>query len=104
MRTLLRTRRLAGFVVAGALGACVHTAPLGVAYVGPEPPVARVEVIPTSPGARYVWVGGHWGWRDNAYQWVSGSWVLPATGFSAWVPGHWDHDRQGWFWTDGHWR
>ena len=104
MRKLLGFRWLAGFVVAGALGACVHTTPYGVTYVGVAPPVLRTEVITTSPGSGFVWVGGHWGWRDNDYRWISGSWVRPSAGYSVWVPGHWDHDGHGWFWTDGYWR
>ncbi len=104
MTKLLRFRWLAGVVVAGALGACVHTAPVGVAYLTTAPPGDRVEVVTTSPGTHYVWVGGHWAWRDNNYSWVTGSWVLPTAGYSVWVPGRWNHDGHGWYWTDGRWR
>ena len=106
MSKLLRLRLIGGLIAASALGACyhhVHTAS-GVVYVRTAPPSDRVEVISTSPGDRYVWVGGHWGWRDPDYFWVPGSWMLPAASFTAWVPGHWAHDGNGWFWVDGHWR
>jgi hypothetical protein len=105
MSKLLRLRLMAGLVAAGALGACHHTytAP-GVVYVREGPPADRVEVISTSPGEHYIWVGGHWAWRDNNYAWIPGSWVLPTASYSAWVPGHWAHEANGWYWIDGHWR
>jgi len=105
MKKLLNLRLIASLVGFGALGACYN--PPGTAagiYVGSEPPVARVEVVPTSPGFNYVWVGGHWGWRSNNYYWIPGGWVVPSRGFSVWVPGRWNHDGHGWFWTDGYWR
>jgi hypothetical protein len=105
MSKLLRLRLIGGLIAAGALGACYHThTASGVVYVRTGPPADRVEVISTSPGTRYVWVGGHWAWVNSDYDWVSGSWVLPAASFTTWVPGHWAHDGNGWFWIDGHWR
>ena len=105
MSKLLRLRLIGGLIAAGALGACYHsqTAP-GVLYVQTGPPTDRVEVITASPGASYVWVGGHWAWVNNDYAWVPGSWLVPASGFTVWAPGRWAHDRSGWYWVDGHWR
>jgi hypothetical protein len=105
MRQLLRLRLIGGLIAAGALGACYHThTASGVLYVRSGPPSDRVEVISTSPGDRYVWVGGHWGWRDPDYFWVPGAWAIPASGYTVWTPGHWAHDGHGWFWVDGRWR
>lgn len=41
-----------------------------------EPPPAPVEVIPPRPGVQYVWVKGHWTWREPSerYQWTPGYW------------------------------
>ena len=105
MRKRAHLRLLAGLVAAAASGACYHTGTAaGVVYVTDEPPLSPVEVIPTSPGFNYVWVGGHWGWSSNRYLWVPGSWVVPSRGYSVWVPGRWDRDHHGWYWTSGHWR
>ncbi len=106
MSKSLLIRAVAGMIAASTIGACyANPRPrLGVEYVMREPPAARVEVIPVSPGAEYVWVGGHWGWRRENYEWISGRWMIPARGYSAWVPGHWERDRAGWFFIEGHWR
>ncbi len=104
MKKLLNLGLIAGLAVSTAVGACYNPPHYGVAYVTTAPPVSRVEVIPTSPGLNYVWVGGHWGWVNNNYNWVSGSWIVPARGYTTWVPGRWDRDGHGWFWTAGHWR
>src|SRR5215472_5508593 len=83
--TMTRMKRLAstvGFVAAAALGGCVaYAGPAGVTYVSSEPPVARAEVITTSPGVGFVWVNGHWGWDGSYYRWVSGGWTRPAVGY-----------------------
>ena len=106
MTKLLHLRWLAGLFAAAAIGACYSNPQpvVGVAYGTYEPPLSPAEVIPSSPGFSYVWVGGHWGWNVNRYVWVPGAWVVPARGYSTWVPGRWDRDGHGWYWIDGHWR
>jgi hypothetical protein len=106
MTRLSTLRLLAGLIAAGTIGACYsNPAPVvGVAYGTYEPPVTPVEVIPSSPGFDYIWVGGHWGWNVNRYAWVPGSWVVPSRGYSVWVPGRWERDHHGWYFIDGHWR
>jgi hypothetical protein len=76
----------------------------GVEYVMRQPPAERVEVIPAAPGAEYVWVKGHWGWRQSDYEWIAGHWAVPDRGFRQWVAGRWEHDRNGWYYVEGHWR
>lgn len=73
-------------------------------YVREAPPVERVEVIGTAPGAGYVWVAGHWNWDARQYVWISGRWLVPDRGYREWRPGHWGHDRNGWYWVEGRWR
>jgi hypothetical protein len=106
MKKLSKLQVMAALVAGTALGGCVthHVYPASVVYVQSEPPVARVETIPVSPGGNYVWVGGRWAWSNSTYTWVPGTYVVPASGFSVWVPGRWDHDRHGWFWRAGYWR
>jgi WXXGXW repeat (2 copies) len=107
MKRVLILRLAASLAATAAIGGCTswYAQPRwGVAYAVTAPPVERVEVVPTSPGFNYVWVGGHWGWANDNYRWVGGRWVVPASGFSTWVPGRWDRDRYGWFYRDGRWR
>jgi hypothetical protein len=105
MKRLLNLGLIAALVASSAVGACYNPpARYGVAYITTAPPSPRYEVISTSPGLNYVWVGGHWGWASNNYSWVPGSWVVPARGYSVWSPGRWDRDGRGWYWTAGHWR
>jgi WXXGXW repeat (2 copies) len=105
MKKLLNLSLITGLVATSAVGACYHQpASYAVARAATRPPpTARLEVVPASPGANYVWIAGRWGWSNNNFAWVPGSWVLPATGHSIWVPGLWESDGHGWFWSDGHW-
>lgn len=48
----------------------------GCASAPPPPPPVRVEVRPTKPGLRAVWVPGHWKWKGKRRGYI-------------WVPGHW---------------
>ena len=67
----------------------------------PPPPIE--EVIPRSPGPRYVWVPGYWIWQDR-WLWQSGQWEAPPRERAAYQPGRWVEDRRGeWFWEPGHW-
>lgn len=106
MKRVLILRLAAALGAAGALASCsMYGQPQpGVAYVYTQPPVDQVEVIPSSPGFNYVWVGGHWGYYNSNYRWVRGNWVVPASGFRTWSPGRWDRDGHGWYFINGHWR
>ncbi|HEV8446591.1 MAG TPA: hypothetical protein VGQ44_07215 [Gemmatimonadaceae bacterium] len=73
-------------------------------YAGREPPPTPIEVIPDSPGDRYVWVGGRWRWHDDDFEWVKGSWEKLPRASSGWVAGRWDHDLHGWYYIRGHWQ
>jgi hypothetical protein len=72
-------------------------------YAGHEPPPTPIEVIPDSPGDRYVWVGGRWRWHDDNFEWVKGSWEKLPRGSTGWVAGRWDHDTHGWYYVRGRW-
>jgi len=101
---VVRTAMLVSTLTLGA--ACVSNPRprVGVEYAMRRPPAERVEVIPAAPAAGYVWVKGHWGWRQNDYEWIAGHWAMPDRAFRDWVPGEWRHDRYGWFYVEGHWR
>lgn len=49
-------------------------------YVRPDPPPVRVEVKPTNPYTKAVWVPGHWKWKNRKVGYV-------------WIPGHWKRVR-----------
>lgn len=66
------------------------------------PPPPRNEAAP-APRRGYVWVGGHWDWRNGRHQWVRGNWVRERRGYiynqPVWV------ERDGrWVMTRGAWR
>ena len=72
-------------------------------YDAPPPP--QYEQVVVRPG--YVWIGGHWGWRDRwlwepgyyevarpGYVYVGGTWVVHGNGHH-WVPGYWRQQNPG---------
>ena len=84
--------------------ACAPNPPLGEIVVVRRPPPDRVEVIGVGPGRGHVWIGGHWRWTGNDYDWVPGRWARAERGYRHWVRGHWKHTRRGWYWVEGRWR
>jgi WXXGXW repeat (2 copies) len=101
----MRHKILAAGLLATFVAACAPPPPPGVAYVRVAPPRARVEVIATSPGAGYVWIGGYHAWRGSEYVWVPGRWERPPQPhYRHWVAGHWREHHNGWYWVEGHWK
>jgi len=80
---------------------------LAVAQPGPPapPPPLRFERVPPPPGARYVWVPGHWRWDGRGYRWIGGRYQIRQVGWGRWVPGRWAwRPRMGrWVWVPAHW-
>jgi len=61
--------------------------PAGATHTGDEyvavpypPPPAKVEIPPTAPSERAVWVDGHWQWNGGGYGWTPGQWLVPESG------------------------
>jgi hypothetical protein len=71
-------------------------------YVRTAPPPPQVETKPPRPGAKAVWIDGHWKWAGKRYVWVSGHWEKNPKG--KWVPGHWKRRGRGHVWVKGHWK
>ena len=67
------------------------------------PPPPRMQVIPRSPGPRFVWAPGTWAW-NGGWGWVPGAWVPPPRGRSVWTPGRWNRRGRGAVWVGGSWR
>jgi hypothetical protein len=71
----------------------------------PPPPPPQVEGPPPAPpGARYVWVPGHWHWDGVRYIWRRGHYVIREAGWHEFVPGHWAQRGAGWVWIPDGWR
>jgi hypothetical protein len=74
-------------------------------YAHKAPPADRPETPPPQPGAQYVWVPGHYSWDGNDFQWHSGEWTAPPTGYRSWAPGHWQQTgSNNWVYVEGQWR
>ena len=72
-------------------------------YVNAPPPPPRVEYYgPPRPG--YVWRGGYYTYRGNAYRWNNGRWARPPRVGAQWAPGVWVQTPRGWQYRDGRWR
>ncbi len=94
-------------LIAATVGACLLASTTAPAETYVEvriaPPVARVEVVPTRPSPRHVWVRGYWGWDGYHHLWVPGHYVVARHGYTYvephWRPagrGHWRFHRGGW--------
>ena len=65
------------------------------------PPPLRAEVAP-QPRRGYLWVAGHWEWKNRKHQWVRGHWIRERRGYlynqPNWVErdGRWYMERGGW--------
>jgi len=67
--------------------------------VAPPPP--RYERVP-HPRAGYVWAPGHWEWRGNRHEWISGVWLAERPGYVYAQPA-W-HQRDGrWYMEPSRW-
>jgi hypothetical protein len=104
---MMRSKIRSALVIAALVltGCVIYARPrTDVVYVVRRPPPERVEVIVVAPGPAYVWIAGHWAWREPEFFWMPGRWDRPGPGFRRWEKGRWDHDRHGWFWIEGRWR
>jgi hypothetical protein len=75
-------------------------APASTAYPTAAPPAPQYE----TPAARsgFVWVQGHYEWKNGAYSWTRGHWER-ARAAKVWVPGSWAAQGGRWVWTPGQW-
>jgi len=65
-----------------------------------EPPAARVEQI--KPRAGFIWVKGHWYFKDKDWKWIAGRYEADRPGY-AWEDGRWEQRGTAWHWIEGHW-
>jgi hypothetical protein len=70
----------------------------GYPVQGPPPP--RDERPGTKNG--FVWIRGHYDWRNGSYQWVDGHWERERAS-ERWNDGRWDRRGDRWEWVAGQW-
>lgn len=70
----VKGKRTLGMVALGLVAllglGCAASPPPGELMVERRPPPNRVEVIGVAPGLGHIWIGGHWRWVGNDYDWV----------------------------------
>lgn len=72
-------------------------------YVETAPPAIQEEVIPVSPGPRYIWIRGHYEWRDHRYVWFGGRWERPPHRDERWHDARWEVRGGRYFYVAGYW-
>jgi hypothetical protein len=65
------------------------------------PPAPRAEN--TQPRAGFVFIRGHYEWRNNAYEWINGHWERQRAN-QRWTDGRWEARGNTWVWVDGSWQ
>jgi len=70
-------------------------------YIETAPPPVRVERFEARPG--FIFVRGHWEWRNGQHEWVPGHYVRERRGYryerDRWVM----NDENRWFFQHGGW-
>jgi WXXGXW repeat (2 copies) len=71
--------------------------------VGIAPPVLPVYVQPPCPEPGWMWTPGYWGYGDDGYYWVPGTWVPAPYVGALWTPGYWGWGSGLYVWHPGYW-
>ena len=77
-------------MVAASLGGIATSVTAANVIVQVAPPALRAEVMPP-PRRGYVWVAGHWEWRNRHHQWVAGTWIRERRGYM--------YNQPAWVWS-----
>lgn len=99
----MKNKILAKLALAAML---LSEAPIAQAvWVRTAPPRPRsVAVVGRSPGPRYAWTGGYWGWGRGRYVWRPGRWRRSPRAGAVWVSPRWRRSRGGYTFVAGRWR
>jgi hypothetical protein len=110
MKTLHYSPVLA-FLSIAVLSGCVvrparvyYAAPPGAVVVTQAPPPPQVEVVPEAPGPGYVWIAGHWRWREGRYVWIRGHYDVPPRAGVVWIAPHYENRGGSYVLIEGAWR
>ena len=64
------------------------------------PPPPRAERVAKRRG--FVWVPGHWEWKNNRWEWEAGRWERERAG-KRWRERRWEKQGDVWVKIDGDW-
>jgi hypothetical protein len=67
------------------------------------PPPLPVYDQPPIPAPGYMWTPGYWGWNNEDYYWVPGTWVEPPQAGLLWTPGYWAFTDGVYGFNRGYW-
>jgi hypothetical protein len=71
--------------------------------VSVAPPPIPIYSQPMCPGPGFIFTPGYWGWSDEGYYWVPGTWVMaPQPGY-LWTPGYWGWNGGVYAFNGGYW-
>lgn len=88
-------------MLAGSLGSVTIPSSAAVVVVREAPPQPRSERTPP-PRRGYLWVPGHWDWKQNHHAWVKGSWLRDRPGYVYHQP-TWEERDGRWHMARGNW-
>ncbi len=91
---------LVGALVIGGLCSLATPARAEV-VVQVAPPVAKVEVKTTAPGAGYHWAPGFWERSGDQWVWVSGAWIKSHPKHKHYVGARWVKTQRGYVFQQG---
>jgi hypothetical protein len=72
-----------------------------VARPAPAPRIERRVTV--APNPNYVWIRGHWAWRNDDWVWIGGRWVERPRPGAVWREGEFLRQGDRMIWTPGHW-
>jgi hypothetical protein len=101
---LLRAFAVAAAVSLAPAASFAQTYIVPAVRVAVAPPALRVETQPAAPAAGFVWIPGHWVWRDGAHVWAAGHWIQPPGAGYSWEAARWVAENGQWSFYEGHWR
>jgi hypothetical protein len=68
-----------------------------------DAPPQPIEEAAQPPRKGFIWVKGHYEYRDGDYDWIAGHWERERAG-KKWIDGHWDNVGGKWTFTVGVWQ
>lgn len=68
-----------------------------------EPPPDHIETIPEIPGSDYIWLKGHWIWK-NEWVWAEGRWAKKPHSDALFEPAEWKRKQNHWVFVPGFWK
>lgn len=100
-RTAIRSAFAAiGFALLGASAVPATAATSISVQIGP-PPAPHYEAVPAARRGQ-AWIPGHWEWRHNHHEWVSGYFVRARPGYYYAQPTYVQHGNR-WDYRPGYW-